>query len=59
MFFSRKVDKMVVLCADEEGNGSFVEAAPLSVPFLDGIKGALSGQVEHEQYGNSIIAHQW
>lgn len=50
---------MVVLCADEEGNGSFVEAAPLSVPFLDGIKGALSGQVEHEQYGNSIIAHQW
>lgn len=35
LFLSGEVDKMIVLCADQEWNSRLVEAASLSVPFLD------------------------
>ena len=49
---------MVVLCADEERNSRLVETSTLAVPLLDGIEGALSGQVEHEEYGNGVVADE-
>ena len=49
---------MVVLRADQERDGGFVEASPLAVPFLDGIEGALSGQVEHEEDGDGVVADE-
>lgn len=49
---------MVVLCADEEGDGGLVEASPLPVPLLDGVEGALAGQVEHEEDGDGVVADE-
>lgn len=59
MFVSGEVDKVVVFCPDQEGNGRFVETPPLPIPFLDRVKGALAGEIEHEQDGNGIIADEW
>lgn len=58
LLLAREVDKVVVLCADQKRDGSLVETASLSVPLLDGIQCAFSRQVEHEEYGNSIVANQ-
>lgn len=58
LLFAREVDKVVVFCADQEWDGSLVEAASLSVPLLDGVQCAFSCQVEHEEYCNSIVADQ-
>lgn len=49
---------MIILRADEERNGSLIEAATLTVPFLDRIKRALACEVEHKQNGNCIVADQ-
>ena len=51
-----KVDKVVVLCSYQERDSSLVEASSLPVPFLNGVECALAGQVEHEEYGNSVVA---
>ena len=58
LIFSRKIDKMVVLRADEERNGGLVETPTLPVPFLDGVESALARQVEHEQDSDSVIANE-
>jgi hypothetical protein len=58
LFFTRKVDKVIVLCADQEWYRCLVEATSLAVPLLDGVQCALPRQVEHEQYGHSIVANQ-
>ena len=58
LLFPWKVDKVIVLCADQERDGGLVEATALPVPFLDGVQGALPRQVEHEEYGNSVVADQ-
>lgn len=49
---------MIVLCAYKDGNGRLVESSPLAVPFLDAVQRALAGQVEHEEDGYSIVAHE-
>ena len=58
LLFAREIDKVVVFCADQERNGCLVETSPLAIPFFDGIECALPGQVEHEEYGDSIVANQ-
>jgi hypothetical protein len=58
LLFSWEVDEVVVLCANEEGNGSLVEASSLPVPLFDAVEGRLSCQVEHEENGNGVIADQ-
>lgn len=58
LFFTWEVDEMVVLGADEERDGSLVEATPLAVPFLDGIEGRFAGEIKHEEDGDSIVADQ-
>ena len=50
-----EIDKVIVLCADEEGNGRFVKATPLAVPFLYRVEGALTGEIEHEEYGDGVV----
>ena len=42
LIFSGEIDKMVVLGANEERNGSLVEASTLPVPLLDRVKCALT-----------------
>jgi hypothetical protein len=37
LLLSWKVDKVIVLCANQERDGSLVEAASLPVPLLDGV----------------------
>lgn len=59
LLLSGKVDEVVVFGANQKRNSSFVESSPLPVPFFNRIECALSCQIEHEQYGNSIVAHQW
>jgi hypothetical protein len=59
LLLAREVDEMVVLGADKERNGGLVEASPLPVPLLDGVQGAFPCQVEHEEYGDGIVAHEW
>jgi hypothetical protein len=59
LIFSREVDEMIVLCANQEGNRSLVEAATLSVPLFDAVESRLPGQVEHEEDRDRIIADQW
>ena len=49
---------MIILRADEERDGSFVEAATLAIPLLYRIEGALACEVEHEQNGNCIVTDQ-
>ena len=58
LLLSRKVDKVVVLCADQEGYRGLVKASSLAVPFLDGVEGALAGQIEHEQDGDGVVADE-
>jgi hypothetical protein len=58
LLFAWKVDKVVVLCADEEGNGRLVEAAPLAIPLLDGVEGALARQIKHEEDGDGVVADE-
>lgn len=36
-----------------------VETPRLPIPFFDRIQRTLPRQIEHEQDGHSIIAHQW
>lgn len=54
-----KADKMIVLGANQERDSSLVEASPLPIPLLDAVECALPCQIEHEQDGNGIIAHEW
>lgn len=58
LIFSWEIDKLIVLSADQERNGSLVEASTLSVPLFDAIEGRFSSQVEHEEDGDGIIAHE-
>lgn len=58
LIFLGEIDKMIILCADEERNRSLVETSALSVPFFDAVERRLSRQVEHEQNGNGVIAHE-
>ena len=48
LVFSRKVDEMVVLRADQEWDSGFVEATTLPIPFLDTVQGALPREIKHE-----------
>ncbi len=59
MILSWEIDEMVVLRSNEERNGSLVETSSLPIPLLDRIKGALAGEVEHEENGNSVVTDQW
>ena len=58
MVLTRKVHKVVILGANQERDGSLIESTALAIPFLNGVEGALSGEVEHEQNGHGIIANQ-
>ena len=58
LLLSREIDKVVVLCADQEGYGGLVKAPTLAVPFLDGVECALPGQVEHEEDGDGVVADE-
>lgn len=49
---------MIVFRTDEERDRGLVETSPLSIPLLDGIKGALPGQVEHEENRDRVVAHE-
>ncbi len=49
---------MVVFGANEKRNGRLVEAAPLPVPLLDRVQRALARQVEHEEDGHGVVAHE-
>lgn len=53
-----KIDKVVVLCADQNGNCRLVETATLSIPLLDAVESALAREVKHEEDGDGIIANQ-
>lgn len=53
-----KVDEMIVLCADENGNGRLVEASSLSVPLLDAVESTLASQIKHEENGHGVVADQ-
>lgn len=50
-----EVDEMVVFRSNEERNSCLIETSSLPIPLLDRIKGALAGEVEHEEDGNSVI----
>ena len=58
LFFSREIDKMVVLCPDEERDGGLVEAPTLPVPLFDRVERALPRQVKHEENGHGVVANQ-
>jgi hypothetical protein len=58
LLLTRKVHKVIVLCADQERYRRLIESSSLAVPLLDGIECALPCQVEHEEYGHSIVTHQ-
>lgn len=53
-----KVDKVVVLGADQDGDSRLVESAPLAIPLLDAVESALARQVKHEEDGDGVVAHQ-
>ena len=44
--------------ADENRDGSLVEAATLTVPLLDAVQGTLASQVKHEKNRYSIVADE-
>ena len=58
LVFSWEVDKMIVLCANQERDSRLVEASSLSVPFLDTVQGRFAGEVEHEEDSHCIIADE-
>lgn len=58
LVFSRKIDKVVIFGADQERDGSFIESPALSVPLLNAVEGALPREVEHEENGHGVVAHQ-
>lgn len=49
---------MVVFRPDQERDGSFVEAATLAIPFLDGVEGGFAGEVKHEKDGDGVVADE-
>jgi len=58
LLFSGEVNKVVVFGTDKEWDSGLVESATLPVPLLDRIKGTFARKVEHEEYGDGIIADQ-
>jgi hypothetical protein len=56
LFLPRKVDKVVVLCADQERDGSLIETSSLAVPLFDRVERALAREVKHEEDGDGVIA---
>lgn len=58
LLFLGEVDKVVVLCADEEGDGGLVEAAALPVPLLDAVERAFARKVKHEEDRDRVVANE-
>ena len=58
LLLAREIDEMVVLGADEEGDGGFVEAPALAVPLFDAVEGGLAREVEHEEDGDGVVADE-
>lgn len=58
LLFLWEIDKVVVFCADEKRDCGLVEAPALAVPLLDGIEGALAGEVEHEEDCDGVVADE-
>lgn len=56
LVLGRKVHKVVIFCADQDGDGRFIESTTLPIPFLDTVEGAFPRQIEHEKNCNGIIA---
>lgn len=54
----REIDEVVVLRPDQDGDSRFVEPPALAVPLLDAVQRALPRQVEHEQDGHGVVAHE-
>jgi hypothetical protein len=54
-----KIDKVVVLGADEEGNGGLVETPALTIPLFDAVESAFPSQVKHEENCHCIITDEW
>lgn len=48
LFFSGKVDKVIIFGAHQKGNGCLVEAASLTIPLFDAVERGLARQIEHE-----------
>ena len=59
LLLSGEIDEVVVFSPHQEWDGGLVEASPLSVPFFDAVESGLAGQVEHEENGYGIVAHEW
>lgn len=59
LLFAREVDEMVVFGADEERDGGLVEASALSVPFFDAVECGFACEIEHEEDGDGVVAHEW
>lgn len=53
-----EVDKVVILGADQKGDGGLVEAASLPVPLLDAVEGGFPRQIEHEKDGDGVVADE-
>lgn len=58
LFLLGEIDKVIVLGTDKERDSRLVETSSLPIPLLDGIEGALAGQIEHEEDGDSIVADE-
>lgn len=56
LFLLWKIDEVVVLGPDQEGDGRLVEPTPLPIPFLDGVQCAFARQIEHEQDRYCVVA---
>lgn len=58
LVFFGKVDKVVVLGADEERDRRFVKASSLPIPFFNRIQCTLPSKIEHKKYSNGVVADE-
>lgn len=49
---------MIILRSHQKRNRRLVETPSLAIPLLDGIEGALAGEVEHEEDGDGVVADE-
>ena len=59
LLFLGEIDEVVIFRSYQERDGGLVEAAALTVPFLDGVECRFAGQVKHEEDGDGVVADQW
>jgi len=52
------VREIVVLGADQERRGSFIQQSRLLVPILDGRQRRLAREIKHEEKGQGVVADE-